>query len=408
MKNIFTFFLFIFSFSFLLVSCKSDSDDDLPANVANLKDDNHWFFDFNGTVDGGEGWDLIKSSVDGKLYVCGAFLHVNNNWDMKNLARLNLSDYTWEQVPGIDEYTTNFIRCVAEDSDGNLYFGGDFSTIGGTPAHRVAKFNPSTGEWSALRDIDFYIEGEQYGPVSGGVYAIEVINNYVYIGGGIFNSDSTELRYIRRFNLTSNKWENVPGGVNADVNAFEKDASGNLYVGGEFTQAGNITANYIAKWDGTNWSALGSGTDDYVLAIECSGTNVYAGGSFKNVGENIRSQGIAKWTGTNWEAMDKGVDESDGSTYSVEEIAVDSDGLVYIGGYFNITYSDLDTLNHVGVFMENKWRQLGSGLGQTSTQGVMGIYADGKNIYFTGYFSKGTGSGNDHINMAIWNEDETF
>ena len=33
----------------------------------------------------------------------------------------------------------------------------------------------------------------------------------------------------------------------------------NLYAGGEFTIAGGVTANYIAKWDGNAWSALGSG-----------------------------------------------------------------------------------------------------------------------------------------------------
>lgn len=397
----------IFSAAFI-ISCDPSDDENLPANLANLKDNDHWFFDFQGTIDGGEGYDIIKSTVDEKLYVCGAFLHVNNNWDMKNLARLNLDDYTWEQVPGIDEYHTNFIRCVAEDAEGNLYFGGDFTTIGGTPGHKVGKFNPNTGEWSALRDIDFYVEEEQYGPVSGGTYAIEVIDNYVYIGGGIYNSDSTELKYIRRFDITTNKWENVPGGVNGDVRAFAKDDDGNLYVGGCFTEAGGITANYVAKWDGTNWSALGLGTDDYVLSLACSGTDVYVGGSFKNVGDNIRSQGIAKWNGTSWEAMDKGVEESDGSTFSVEEIAVDSDGFVYIGGFFNMTYSDLDTLNHVGVFMDGKWRQLGAGLGTTSTQGVMGIFQEGKNVYFTGYFSKGDGDPNEKINMAIWNEDKEF
>jgi hypothetical protein len=32
-----------------------------------------------------------------------------------------------------------------------------------------------------------------------------------------------------------------------------------LYVGGQFTLAGGISANSIAKWDGTHWSSLGSG-----------------------------------------------------------------------------------------------------------------------------------------------------
>ena len=33
----------------------------------------------------------------------------------------------------------------------------------------------------------------------------------------------------------------------------------NLYAGGEFTTAGGVSANRIAKWDGNSWTALGSG-----------------------------------------------------------------------------------------------------------------------------------------------------
>jgi len=62
------------------------------------------------------------------------------------------------------------------------------------------------------------------------------------------------------------------------------------------------------------------------LAIQCHNNDVYAAGSFKNVGNNVRSQGIAKWNGSNWEAMDKGVAASYGTFYSVQDIAIDSKG----------------------------------------------------------------------------------
>ena len=38
----------------------------------------------------------------------------------------------------------------------------------------------------------------------------------------------------------------------------------NLYAGGYFTTAGGVPANYIAKWDGSAWSALGSGMNGYL------------------------------------------------------------------------------------------------------------------------------------------------
>ena len=50
--------------------------------------------------------------------------------------------------------------------------------------------------------------------------------------------------------------------------------------GGDFTWAGGVGASRIAKWNGSAWSALGSGMNDRVSALAVSGTNVYAGGDF--------------------------------------------------------------------------------------------------------------------------------
>ena len=48
------------------------------------------------------------------------------------------------------------------------------------------------------------------------------------------------------------------------VNALAVDGAGNLYAGGCFTTAGGVAANNVAKWDGSAWSALGSGIADAI------------------------------------------------------------------------------------------------------------------------------------------------
>src|ERR1041384_3098149 len=67
-------------------------------------------------------------------------------------------------------------------------------------------------------------------------------------------------------------WVGMGGlaGVNGTVFAAVADGSGNLYVGGTFTIAGSVFATNIAKWDGTNWSPLGSGLDNTVFALTIS------------------------------------------------------------------------------------------------------------------------------------------
>ena len=54
-----------------------------------------------------------------------------------------------------------------------------------------------------------------------------------------------------------------------------------VYAGGNFTVAGGLEANFIAKWNGSSCSRhLGTGMDSDVYAIAASGTDVYAGGNF--------------------------------------------------------------------------------------------------------------------------------
>src|SRR5438034_979087 len=49
---------------------------------------------------------------------------------------------------------------------------------------------------------------------------------------------------------------------------------------GYFTTAGVNAASFVAKWNGKDWTALGSGMNDYVHSLAVSGSDLYAGGLF--------------------------------------------------------------------------------------------------------------------------------
>ena len=75
---------------------------------------------------------------------------------------------------------------------------------------------------------------------------------------------------------------------------------GSLYAGGLFTTAGGVDANGIARWDGSAWYALGSGAEGYygsglVYELEAgSGGSLFAGGDFTVAG-GIPANYIARW-----------------------------------------------------------------------------------------------------------------
>jgi hypothetical protein len=71
-----------------------------------------------------------------------------------------------------------------------------------------------------------------------------------------------------------------------------------VYVSGNFTNADGIAnADYIAKWDGSVWSALGEGLNARCNSIALYGDDVYCGGTFTTAGGRA-SLGIAAFLRT--------------------------------------------------------------------------------------------------------------
>jgi len=124
-------------------------------------------------------------------------------------------------------------------------------------------------------------------------------------------------------------WSALGTGMDDGVYALAIDSAGNLYAGGYFTTAGGVSANRIAKWDGTAWSALGTGMNNYVNSLACdSAGNLYAGGWFTTAG-GVSANRIAKWDGTAWSALGTGMNNY------VSALAFDSAGNLYAGGVFS-------------------------------------------------------------------------
>ncbi|MFN9757933.1 MAG: hypothetical protein ACK58X_16125, partial [Planctomycetota bacterium] len=104
-------------------------------------------------------------------------------------------------VPGVSGTVTT---AAMWDPDGpgpqgpRLVVGGEFIVAGNAVANRIAAQDPSTGVWSALG-----------------------------------------------------------GGMNSRVSALAVLPNGDLVAGGSFSSASLVSANCIARWNGSAWSALG-------------------------------------------------------------------------------------------------------------------------------------------------------
>ncbi len=163
-------------------------------------------------------------------------------------------------------------------------------------------------------------------------------------------------------------------GVDGTVQVVESDAAGNIYIGGTFTTVNGVAAANIAKWDGTTWSALGSGIGLFgsVRAIAISGNDVYVGGSFASAGGSP-AKNVAKWNGSSWSALGAGLG---GGTHVVDSI-VPFGGNIYIGGSFNT--NDGSPANGFVRWDGNAYFAVTGIVGQVSTLAVNGgfLYAGG-------------------------------
>jgi hypothetical protein len=141
-------------------------------------------------------------------------------------------------------------------------------------------------------------------------------------------------------------------GADGRVWAIAVDDSGNVYFGGDFRFIGTVPANYVAKWDGSTWSALGSGMNQVVQALAVSGTNLYAGGQFTTAG-GVSATNIAKWDGNGWSALGSGMNNG------VQALVVSGPNL-YVGGGF--TTAGGVPANYVAKWDGSAWSALGPGV----------------------------------------------
>jgi len=268
------------------------------------------------------------------------------------------------------------VNSVVVDEAGNLYIGGSFSVVGEAAANRVAKWDGST--WSSLGSG----MGDPNPNNRPAVYALAVSGTNLYAGGNFTTAGGVSANYIARWDGSA--WSALSSGIGdssqQNLCVYALAASGtNLYVGGSFLSAGEVPANYIAKWDGNAWSALGSGVNGQVYALAVSGTDLYAGG---NLGS------IAKWDGSAWSVLGSGMNNG-----SVKALAVSGSNL-YAAGDFT-TASGVPA-KYIAKWDGIAWSALGSGMGGP----VSALAVSGTNLYAGGNFS--TAGGRSASRIAKW------
>jgi len=199
-----------------------------------------------------------------------------------------------------DPLQDGFIEAMVPFKD-EIVVAGGFINIGLDLSGSIARWDGQ--KYHAMSDL---------GP-NNAVYALAVFKGDLYAAGWFRFHDSWEqdaqpINGIARWD--GQRWHPVGGGLDESAYALAV-FGGKLFVGGDFTAAGEVPANRIAAWDGKAWTAAGDGVDGLVRSLtlfdDGSGEVLVAGGQFETAG-GVRRPGIAAWDGSRWHGFGDGFD----------------------------------------------------------------------------------------------------
>ena len=301
-------------------------------------------------------WNLIRPDITG--YAQPLVLRYQGFDDNGSIASEPV-DIKCEYVSGLDrapqQRYADFADITFRLSDTVL------EQVGDNGSALALNDTLANADYIAYQDVDGV--WHSMAGISGGGYYVKTIAQHpitkeIYIAGNFADASSdSDADYIAKWNGTA--WEAVVSGFNGVVNRLAFDPSGNLYIGGTFTNQGDADGDYITMWDGSSLNSLGTGLqggacEDFVLD---SNGNLYAIGRFTTAGGVADTVYIAKWDGSVWTPLSTGL-----SDYALG-IAVDKDDNIYVAG--NFTNQGDANGDYIVKWTGLAWESLGTGANAT-------------------------------------------
>lgn len=263
------------------------------------------------SVSGANAQINILRSQGSDLYVGGSFTTIAGQ-AIRNLAIWNGA--TWR---GFDDELNGAVASLLVDGT-DLYVGGDFTLAGAKLAPFVARWNGTT--W------DTFLTPNAQGVV-GAISTVVAHGTDIYIGGSFTGLGTQRANGLARWDTLAQSWTPLGDAACASADCIAHIQSitfdgSDMYVGGVFSQLDGVPANNLAKWNGSQWAALGSFNKGPVNAIAVKQGLVYVGGAFDSVQE---------WNGQTWRRI--------GRLYGNPNPHINAlafwNNALYAGGFFN-------------------------------------------------------------------------
>jgi hypothetical protein len=224
-------------------------------------------------------------------------------------AILMMNGAAWDTLGSMDKSAT-----AMTVFGGELVIGGTFTNVNGQPANRVARWNGSA--WSAL--------GGGFTGTNDHVWALTVHAGQL-VAGGSLGADN-----VLSWSESPGVWQPLGLGLNSTVKSLASDGT-TLYAAGWFTQSGASSVAGNARWDGSNWLAVGPA---YSSPIGLYSVAIWNGGAVFD--RPMNNSKLAFWNGSLLSALgDSLLSSSINSESYITHIGTWGSKLVVTGGIYS-------------------------------------------------------------------------
>ncbi|MFH2054761.1 MAG: FlgD immunoglobulin-like domain containing protein, partial [bacterium] len=229
---------------------------------------------------------------------------------------------------------------------------------------------------------------------------LEAFANYgddLIVAGGFQTANGAPVNGIARWDGSS--WSALGSGFGGDCPDVKALVvyDDKLIAGGRFETAGGVAASNIASWNGTSWSPLGSGIGgEYVnvRALAVYDHKLIAAGTFETAG-GLTANNIASWDGSSWSTLGTG---TSGDDPDILALATYNNRLIAAGEFSHIDGAEV---NFIAAWNGSGWSSLGSGIrGDHTEVWALAVY-DGK-LFVGGDFV--IAGGKSSAGIACWDE----
>ena len=310
--------------------------------------------------------------VPDTLYVGGSFTSIAGTSASRIAATSGGTAFSWSPVgTGLSDTCISLIArnsgltgltlvaATTSTTTPVMRYSGSWVAMGTSP---LTALTYSSGAYYAASDsygeaASFTWNGTAWVPIGGPgfvgqVRALTASGTQTILGGVFPAVAGTTTNHIAAWDGTT--FSALGSGVNGtSVDALLRLDNGDVVAGGAFTAAGGVSASNLARWNGSAWSAFGTGLNQQVLAIcRLPNGDLVVGGSFTTAG-GVPCARIARWNGSAWSPLGSGMDGD------VRALAVRGDGTLFAAGSF--TLAGGGNCSRIARWNGSTWLPLGAG-----------------------------------------------